>query len=281
MQSYSPLRYPGGKSQISRFIANIIERNNLVGGSYAEPYAGGAGVALFLLLHGYMTDIFINDIDYSIYAFWYSVINNTDELCKLINDTPVTLDNWAVQKGIQYNVKNYSLLEVGFSTFFLNRTNRSGILKGGIIGGFQQRGKYKIDCRYNKVNLIKRIQQIADRRDFVHVSNLDAIEFLDKFEYKCDLKTLIYFDPPYYNKGQKLYVNFYTHNDHVQLKEYISKMNGNWIVTYDDTEAISNLYSEFNKINLAISYFAAEKRKGAELLFYSPRLSVPHKSVSK
>jgi DNA adenine methylase len=274
MQSYSPLRYPGGKSQISRLIATIIERNNLVGGSYAEPYAGGAGVALFLLLHGYMTDIFINDIDYSIYAFWYSVIKNTDELCKMINDTPVSLDNWAVQKGIQKGTKNHTLLEVGFSTFFLNRTNRSGILNGGIIGGHQQNGNYKIDCRYNKIDLINRIQQIADRGDAVHVSNLDAIKFLNNYEHLFGPRALIYLDPPYYNKGQKLYVNFYTHDNHVQLKEYISNMNGNWIVTYDDTEAISNLYSDCNKINLAINYFAAEKRKGAELLFYSPQLIV-------
>ena len=144
MYTYSPLRYPGGKTQLSKFVKAILEENNLLGGTYVEPYAGGAGIAMYLLTNGYVANVFINDIDYSVYAFWNSVVNHAEELCKLILDTPVNLDTWKVQKEIYNNPQNHSVLEVGFATFFLNRTNRSGILKGGIIGGNDQKGKYKI-----------------------------------------------------------------------------------------------------------------------------------------
>lgn len=274
MYSYSPLRYPGGKTQLSKHIASIIKRNDLLGGTYAEPYAGGAGVAVYLLLFGHVREIHINDIDHSVYAFWYSLKEQPDELCKKIRETPVTIDNWHIQKAIQQHQEDYDIFDIGFSTFFLNRTNRSGILKGGIIGGQNQDGIYKLDCRYNKANLIERIERIAKHKEHIHISNLDAIEFLTANKEVFGDKTLVYLDPPYYNKGQQLYINYYTHNDHVRLKEYVSQLEGNWIITYDDAEEIKELYRSFNQHPLSISYFAAEKRKGTEILFYSPRLNI-------
>ncbi len=274
MYSYSPLRYPGGKSQLSRYILSIIKKNGLLGGVYVEPYAGGAGVAIFLLVHNHVSKIIINDIDYSIYSFWYAVKHHANELCTMIERTPVDIDNWMQQKAIQNERKNRTILEVGFSTFFLNRTNRSGIMKGGIIGGLKQDGSYKMDCRFNKENLIKRILKIAEYKDNIIISNEDAIKFLDEKEDLFNSKTLIYLDPPYYNKGQKLYVNYYNHDDHDQLKNFITTKNGNWIITYDDTEAINSLYANCNKVGISISYFAAEKRQGKEVMFYSPNLCV-------
>jgi len=274
MFTYSPLRYPGGKAQLAKYMASIVEQNGLLNGTYAEPYAGGAGVAIYLLLHKYVNQIYINDIDYSIYAFWYSLKHNTDELCALIQDTEISIDNWLLQKEVQKNLNNYTLLQVGFSTFFLNRTNRSGILKGGVIGGVNQIGAYKLNCRFNKEGLIKRIRRIVEYKEYIHISNKDAIDFLEENYDIFDRNTLIYLDPPYYNKGQQLYTNFYTHDDHVQLQNYIANTNKKWIITYDNTEAINAIYSGANKIDLDINYSAAEKRIGSEILFYSPGLVI-------
>lgn len=276
MYTYSPLRYPGGKNQLSRFIQGVIEDNGLSGGTYAEPYAGGAGIAMFLLVNGFVSNVFINDLDYSIYAFWYSVVNYTEELCALITNTPVNLETWYIQKKIHKNQQYHSILEVGFSTFFLNRTNRSGILKGGVIGGYEQAGDYKMDCRYNKEGLIERIDKIVRFGDRINVSNMDALDFLRTNDERFDDKTLVYLDPPYYGKGKQLYVNYYCHGDHVELVEYIrDEAPTNWIITYDNNESINTLYNGFNMQKLSIRYSAAKKRKGSELLFYSDNLILP------
>ena len=157
MKFYSPLRYPGGKNKLARFIASLCVSNN-ISGHYVEPYTGGASVALKLLLDGYVNEITINDLDRSIYAFWHSILTNTNKFCRKIRNTEVTLNNWKRFRKIFLNKEKASLFDLGFATFFLNRTNRSGIINGGVIGGVKQKGEYKIDCRFNKDNLIDRIK---------------------------------------------------------------------------------------------------------------------------
>src|SRR3989338_7247899 len=93
MKFYSPLRYPGGKNKLAKFVAKICERNN-ISGHYVEPFAGGASVALYLLLEGHVREITINDKDQAIYAFWYAILNDTDEFISMVRKTRVTIGNW-------------------------------------------------------------------------------------------------------------------------------------------------------------------------------------------
>ena len=231
---YSPLRYPGGKGRLSGYFKQIYGANSLCGGVYVEPYAGGAAIALSLLIDGYASKVIINDIDPSIYAFWYSVINRTDELCQLINDTPVDVKTWEFHRKIQKERDQHDLLELGFSTFFLNRSNRSGILDAGIIGGKSQSGRWKIDARFNKNELIRRIQRISQYRDKIELHNLDAMKLIEQIIDELPEKTFVYFDPPYYMKGKALYLNFYRENDHILVANRISKISlQKWVVTYD------------------------------------------------
>ena len=176
--NYSPLRYPGGKNKISAFIAKICVDNN-INGHYVEPYCGGAAVALFLLLEGFVSKITINDKDRSIYAFWHSVLNKTNHLCDLIQKTDITLDEWNRQFEIQKRKNEVDLLALGFSTFFLNRTNRSGIINARPIGGLNQEGDYKIDCRFNKIDLINRIKTIAKRKKDIRLYRKDDLKLID------------------------------------------------------------------------------------------------------
>ena len=276
MRYYSPLRYPGGKGKIADFIKVIFKKNLLYDGCYVEPFAGGASVAIELLVQEYATEIFINDIDYSIYCFWYSVLNYTEELCQLIANTRVNVNEWHKQKYIQTNQAEFNVLDIGFSTFFLNRTNRSGILKGGIIGGKNQSGKWKIDARFNKNDLIHRIKKIALYKNRIHLYNDDALVFLDKTLSFFPENTLIYFDPPYYKNGKNLYTNFYTHDDHVAISEYLKSLyNYYWILTYDNTPEILNLYHEFNYKIFQISYTAGRANFGKEIMVFSKKLKVP------
>ncbi|EKD29013.1 MAG: DNA-methyltransferase, partial [uncultured bacterium] len=276
---YSPLRYPGGKNKLAKFISQICDINN-VHGHYVEPYAGGASVALYLLMEGKVSNITINDYDRSIYAFWYSVLKKTDELCELIEKKEVNIENWKKAKEIQKNKKKAKLLDLGFSTFFLNRTNRSGILCGGIIGGHGQKGKYKIDCRFNKEDLIKRIREIVKYKKNIAICNLDAIDLIKKIKKESNnKKTIFYFDPPYYLKGSLLYLNSYDDNGHIEVAKEIRKIkNIHWIVSYDNTPEIEKMYdwvSDDRKIKYSFNHSAYAAREGKEILFFDSHSIIP------
>lgn len=270
----SPLRYPGGKGKLTRFIKYILLQNTLTGGSYVEPYAGGAGIACELLLSQYVRRIVINDADAAVWAFWECLINHTEALCQRIYDTPVNMDTWYQQKEVQ-NAVDPDILDLGFSTFFLNRTNRSGILRGGVIGGLNQDGNFLIDARFNKQALIGRINNIANYRDRIELYNLDAIAFLDIVQPQLTVDDLVYFDPPYYVKGQGLYRNFYNEADHADIAARIHDLNIPWIVSYDNVIPIRNLYPDARNLIYDISYSAETHYFGREIIFFSDNLQIP------
>ena len=276
MQYYSPLRYPGGKGKISSFFLELFKKNNLKGGVYIEPYVGGGSIALFLLINKYVNKIIINDKDRSIYAFWYSTLFFTEELCDKIENTPVTIETWCKQREIQQNKKTENLLDLGFSTFFLNRTNRSGIIKGGVIGGINQQGNYLIDARYNKKDLINRIQTIAAFSPKIELYNLDAIDLIKTINIDCPQKTLFYFDPPYCKKGKGLYMNFLNEDDHYNIFNAISKLEDiKWIVTYDVHPLIRKLYKNYRIFRYGLNYSAATKAEGTEYIIFSKKFRIP------
>ncbi len=266
----SPLRYPGGKNKLSAFVAKICVEQG-INGRYVEPYAGGASVALFLLLEGFVEKITINDKDRSIYAFWYCVLNQSNELISLIKNTEITLENWKLQKEIQNKKSEVELLELGFSTLFLNRTNRSGILSGGVIGGNEQNGNYKMDCRFNKTDIIERIKAISVRSEDIDLFNEDAVTLLDNVEMFYDSSnTILYFDPPYYHKASSLYLNYYNFEDHKDVSDRIKAIkNFKWIVSYDNVEEIRSLYSPFPRKEYSFNHSASSPRSGKEILFFS------------
>ena len=274
---YSPLRYPGGKNKLSPFIAKVCIDNE-INGHYVEPYAGGASVALFLLLENFVNKITINDKDRSIYAFWYAVLNHTDELCNRIEITDISINNWYVQKKIQQHKNTESLLDLGFSTLFLNRTNRSGIITGGPIGGIEQAGKYKINCRFNKTEIINRIKRIADSKKRIKLYHKDAIDLIGKIEAEStDSNIIIYLDPPYYLKADSLYMNYYKESDHREINERIKKIEKiKWIVSYDNFEEIKQLYIQYPSKEYLFKHTAYKTRTGSEILFFSKNLIQPN-----
>ncbi len=275
----SPLRYPGGKSSFTRLLAEFIELNNLQDGVYVEPYAGGAGAGLNLLFSERVNNIIINDADRFIYLFWKSILLDTERFIKLINDTPVSFDEWQRRKQIIKSAQSHSEIEVAFSTFYLNRCNRSGILNAGPIGGKSQTGTWHLDARFNKESLIKKIEKIALYNSRISIYNLDAIEFMERYILPLTVtnnRLMVYLDPPYYSKGDRLYLNYYTADDHVKLAEFINRQYGfKWIVSYDDVPQIRQLYSD-NVINEVSLYYSAHRTKiGSEVIIYSPECVIP------
>lgn len=267
----SPLRYPGGKSKLTAYVLETMKLNGLEGGAYVEPFAGGCAIAWYLLLHGHAKKVYINDLDPAIHAFWYCVLYETDALCELIQSTQVTMDEWYKQREVYRKMPN-DHLKLGFATFFLNRTNRSGIIKAGVIGGFEQKGNYKLDCRFNKERLVEQIKAIADKKDCIRLTNLDATQFIDEYLPDIEGEAFVNIDPPYYVKGKGLYQNFFQHNDHYRLFESIKRIRQPWIVTYDDTPEICGIYAEYSPESFGLTYTAQTKCKGSEVIIHSPEM---------
>lgn len=287
MEYYSPLRYPGGKNKAVALFKKVIEANDMRNCVYVEPFAGGASVALSLLIDGYAEKAIINDADPSIYAFWFSCINNNQLFCELLKNVEISIDQWAVQKDI-YQIqrlnamegKDYDSLLLGFATFYLNRTNRSGILKGGMIGGRSQTGNYPINARFNKQNLEQRIRQIGLLANRIELHHDDAKQLLFEHHSKWPENTLVYCDPPYVKKGKGLYMNYFTKEDHRELADTIAGMNDlKWVITYDKDPLIQEIYQAYRIKQLALSYSAqTHTSKAEEFIIFSNLLTIPEHS---
>lgn len=251
--------------------------NGLQGGHYFEPYAGGAGVALELLFSGIASHIHINDLDPAIFSFWKAITTRPDRILRLLHDTPVTMDEWHKWRAVLRGEVDADLVERGFATLFMNRTNRSGILKGGVIGGKDQSGYYKIDARFKKDVISKRIQRIARHSSNISVYCEDALELLRRSKDMVPNQTLFYLDPPYYIKGQGLYRNFYRHADHLAIAELLQSPSFSfpWIVSYDNATEIKDMYEISRSLSYGLNYTAQQRYMGSEVMFFSQHLSIP------
>jgi DNA adenine methylase len=279
MRAISPLRYPGGKSILADFLTNVIELNALQGCTYYEPYAGGAGAALKLLKEDVVSEIYINDADPRIHAFWYSVLNDSKDFVNEIRSVPLTMDEWYQQQEICENPTERDTFEVGFAAFYMNRCNRSGVLSGaGPIGGHEQSGKWRMDVRFNRAPLIERVLSISRLKKRIHLSSLDALEFLKTClpGTRGRKNVFVYLDPPYVNKGQRLYLNAYDAKDHAKLARYIRAQSTlPWIMSYDDAGLVRELYADQQLAHLTIPYSLQDKRSANELIIAPEHVTIP------
>jgi DNA adenine methylase len=204
------------------------------------------------------------------------VLNDTEKFIKLMEKTPVNIKEWKRQRRIIQSPASADPMELGFAAFFLNRTNRSGIIKrGGVIGGLDQTGNYPIDCRFNKEELARRIRRIRKYRGRINLYRKDAIKFIDHVENKLPEETFFYIDPPYFQKGSSLYTSFYKRKDHEKVADRILKLKSPWILTYDYCEEIHDLYVDRRQYQFSLNYSAQVKRLGTELLIASKGLRIP------
>jgi len=274
----TPLRYPGGKSVITHFLIELFRINDMHKIVYMEPYAGGAGAAINLLLNEFVDSIVINDANVCIYSFWKFLLSEPDSFLELFDRTEVTLDQWHTQNDIVSNAKERSL-KLGFATFFLSRCNRSGILNAGPIGGRtsikQENAQYKIDCRFNKPVLRNKLENIIKFKNRITVYNLDALTLLDRLKQDSN-KLFVYLDPPYYRQGSRLYLNYYQHKDHATLAQYLKENSKfSWLLSYDDVPEIRALYQGFEQFQFTLNYSAQVAKKGYEFMTHSKDIKFP------
>ncbi len=272
----SPLRYPGGKSKLYPLIRPIV-LENIENGIYIEPFAGGAGLGLQLLFNGDIQSLVLNDIDYHIYAFWHACLHFTDQFCEMIERCQLNMDSWNEQKNVYATANCHKVLDVGFATFFLNRCNVSGVIRGGPIGGKEQKGKYLMDARFNRAGLIEKIQRIGRYNEQIEFFNLDASNFLlERVSRYPTERSFLNIDPPYVKKGPLLYENSFLENDHVELANVIQTLRQKWIVTYDECDLIYRIFECYRKNVITLNYSAGRTKSGQELIIYGDMVKIPN-----
>lgn len=272
---YSPLRYPGGKGKLAPFMKLMIKKLSVQGGTYIEPFAGGAGVALDLLFNDLVSHIVINDYDKAVASFWKAVLTDNDRFIDRIHNVPLNINEWERQKNVLKISNRYSF-ELGFATFYLNRTNRSGIINGGPIGGKQQDGDWKLDARFNREALAERVTEIGKRKADISVYNKDVKSLIINYVPKYGNKALIYFDPPYFGKGKQLYMNYFSLSDHERIERLIrEQVNCHWMITYDNAPEIVRIYDGYNVKQYDLNYSVAQKRVASELIIFPSNAYCP------
>ena len=266
-KSLSPLRYPGGKSKIYSKVKKLINATEMNDRTYVEPFAGGFGIGIGLLCDDFVHSAILNDSDTHIYNFWFSVLYHTEELLKSIRDIPITIEERERQKAV-YKDESSDVLSDGLATLFLNRVNFSGVITGGPIGGLTQNGTYKIDCRFNKSELAKKIERIAMLRNRIELYNCDASHLISVCLQDIIRTSFFYIDPPYVKKGYRLYENYFIEKDHKNLEKIITEYlnETRWIVTYDDCELIREIYKNYHLTEYSIQHDVGGSIMGNEIV---------------
>jgi DNA adenine methylase len=280
MKTASPLRYPGGKSTMANLLVNIRRLNGLGDRAMAEPFAGGAGASLTLLYLEEVCKIYINDADPTIYDFWWSLINRPHQFQDMLSKTSVNINEWRHQKEIYRSHGRISRIRRGFSVLYLNRCNRSGIImNGGPIGGINQAGKWKLDARFNKAEIQRRCKKVAEYRERISVSCHDGITFIENLDPESNF---FFIDPPYFEKGQTLYLNALDEDYHSMLSLRMKDMqDAAWVMTYDDFPEVRRMYREWASIrSFSMRYSANNRRSGKELLITPKWLRLPTQQSS-
>lgn len=270
----SILRYPGGKTQLAKFVSNLITINKMKKTIYCEPFSGGSGISMELLLANKVDSIILNDLDPSVYSIWFAILHDTDKLIDEVQSMHITMDEWYRQKDIYSGLKDIPIynFRLAVSALFLNRTNRGGIITGGPIGGREQKSKYSLDCRFNKAGIVKKIHAIASQSHRIRLYMSDAKDLIkDVLLQESAEQLFTFFDPPYYKQGQALYKNAFNHDDHVALSEAIKMMNKyKWITTYDECPEIQSIYADYRLYTYRLRYSVNQFREANEYLFASP-----------
>lgn len=262
----TPFRYPGSKSSFASTVKSYVLHNDLQGCKIIEPYAGSAAVTLALVSEEICSSAVLGERDPLMFSFWKVALQQPDALINKIREADVSLERWHELRPLLEceTPEEDRLVEMAFAALFFNRTNFSGVLHTGPIGGQDQSSAYKIDCRFNREDLIARVREIAKLGDRINVVFGDAVDLIK--ENKRRVTPFFYIDPPYFVQGRKLYRHHYKLRDHVALSKSLGSVKFNWMLSYDNHDVIRSLYGEFKQVEKKFQYSTRVSKNEDELL---------------
>lgn len=258
------LRYPGSKERLAKTIIPYIPIDSLT--SYCEPFFGSGAIGLRILEKlNPDTPVWINDIDYGVSCLWYSVVYNPQELCEYIVRFRPSVDEFIKLREASLSETETDVVRCGFGKLALHRISYSGLgsKSGSPLGGWNQTSKYKIDCRWNPVNLCKDVWKLHSL-----LSKFSSLK-ITRGDYKPTIAPdyFYYLDPPYYEQGNGLYQHGMSDDEHIELATILKSIDNKWVLSYDSHPFISDLYSSYPGYMLEASYTMTTKAHRHELLF--------------
>lgn len=268
----SPFRYPGGKAFLTDFVERGLKELDMRIEFYVEPFAGGAGAALNLLNRQAVERVVLNDLDIRMYSAWRAMLEENERFLEKLQSVSVDVATWKKCREIVTSPTNRYSFDLGFATFFINRTSRGGIVLGsGPTGGYKQESVWKIDARFYRETMLRRCKWIGDNAKRIAIHQERAISFLRKCAATLPQAQTYYFiDPPYVAAGSRLYFNAMSPEDHAELSTFLIEGNlKNWVLTYDNHPLIRKLYSTMDLSQLEVGYSLRRSRNEKELLISS------------
>jgi len=250
----SPLRYPGGKSRAVELIAKLLPEFD----EFREPFLGGGSVFLYAKQRYPNKRFWVNDLYLELFKFWEMSQKDVDSLISKIyewrNQFPVGKD---LYKFLNSNLERFNDLERAAAFFIYNRITFSGT---SLSGGFSE---HAFTGRFTESS-IQRLSQFAKVIKEARITNLDY-EALVKAEGK---NVFIFLDPPYYSATKSaLYGkngNMHKSFDHINFAETMRLCKHKWLITYDDSNYIRNLFSFANIIPWDLTYGMRNVTRGSD-----------------
>ena len=280
----SPLRYPGSKIKLVKYLSKVLEFNHFEPKILVEPFVGGGSVFLNFIENGWVERVIIGDKDKLVFSFWKVLFENPQHLIKFVKKIKVNTKNFAFYKNVALNESRYSENKLAEACLFLNRTSFSGILanSAGPIGGKKQESEYKINCRFNKKIIIQKIEKISSFAPMVTVLPFDwnrTINYALRNNSKA--KLFFYLDPPFFQKADKLYRHYFEKKDlHQSLNRKLKSLNHKWVLSYDRAPEIKEMYKPFIQRSFAFPYSinSPARRIEKEYFITSKNLKRPSKN---
>jgi DNA adenine methylase len=234
----SPFRYPGGKTWLVPYVRQWLRSLQVKPAEFAEPFAGGGIVGLSMLFDELASHLSLVELDEEIASVWTVMLGEDGlELASRI----VAFDLTREKAIKELTGEPMTLLDRAFRTIIRNRVQRGGIMAPG--AGLLKEGEngHGIASRWYPETLSKRITDIVGKRTLISFEHTDGVAFISKHADRVDWVWFI--DPPYTVAGRRLYAH--SEIDHAKLFEEISKVKGDLLMTYDDTEPIRALADRF------------------------------------
>ncbi|MEC4682059.1 MAG: DNA adenine methylase [Nitrospirota bacterium] len=264
----SPFRYPGGKTWLIPEIRKWLGQGKNKPHLFIDIFAGGGIVGLTVAAEQLSDHTFLVEIDPDVSAVWKTVLSDDAHwLVEKIITCPMSLP--FIAEVLSSSPKNTT--ERAFQTILRNRTSHGGILAPGAgLLKYGENGK-GILSRWYPVTLAKRIEEIWKMRERISFFQADAFDIMKQYSGRDD--TTFFIDPPYTapgkSAGRRLYV--YNEIDHEALFDAASGFQGDFMMTYDDTEAVKKMALKRGFTVRAIPMKNTHHAKMLELLIGPPK----------